>query len=209
MRTGLIILGIPLFICVVAMVSIIYLEYTESKEEIVTSDGGFEEIVKDYEEPTEEEFSHYNFIFPIAKEDFRAYTSPFGIRVSPFTGKELYHKGLDIAGVWRSQIVAIADGVVIEHYPPPGTVRNGIRFRGHEVYGGMIILQHEDGSRSLYAHLHSTRVTTGQLIRAGEVIGRMGNTGLSRGDHLHIEIIINGEPVNPLLYLPEFTEEEL
>jgi len=134
--------------------------------------------------------------FPIAQEDYRVLTSPFGIRVSPLLHVEVVHQGVDIAAAWRSQVVAVADGTVVEHWPPPDGY-----YRGHDVYGGLVVLEHAGGTRSLYAHLSWSRVHTGQHVRAGEVIGRIGNTGRSYGEHLHFGIYSpDGDPLNPLLY---------
>ena len=135
--------------------------------------------------------------FPIASSDYRMLTSPFGHRVSPLLHVEMYHTGLDIAATWRAQVVAVADGVVVEHWPPPDGY-----YRGHDIYGGMITLEHADGIRTLYAHLSWSRVNTGDQVRAGEVIGRVGNTGKSDGAHLHLEVIApDGTPLNPDLYV--------
>ena len=147
--------------------------------------------------------SEARFRFPIAPEDYRQLTSPYGYRVSPILRVERYHAGIDIAAAWRAQVVAVADGVVVEHWPPPGTpYPNGGAFRGHRVYGGMILVEHDDGWRSLYAHLSWSRVTTGQRVRSGEVIGRVGGTGMVDGEHLHFELHdADGVTVNPLLYV--------
>lgn len=135
--------------------------------------------------------------FPIAPEDYLRMTSPFGYRLSPVANVERYHNGLDIAATWRAQVVAVADGEVVEHWPPPDGY-----YKGHPVHGGMIVLQHENGWRSVYSHLSDTRVHTGWIVRSGEAIGRVGNTGQSDGAHLHVEIHdATGRPVNPLLYL--------
>ena len=144
------------------------------------------------------------FIFPVHPDDFLFYTSPFGIRVSPILNREMQHNGLDIAAAWKAQVVAISDGTVVEHWPPPDG-----HFQGHRVYGGMIRIQHDNGFESTYAHLSWSNVRTGDKIQAGEVIGRIGNTGMSRGYHLHIEITHEGEHVNPLLYMQDpYTLEE-
>lgn len=140
--------------------------------------------------------------FPIAKSDYIQYTSPFGLRESPLAKTERVHSGLDIAGVWRAQVVAVSDGVVVEHWPPPDG-----HWKGHEVYGGMVLIEHDNGVRSLYAHLSSTRVYQGMQVNPGETIGRIGNTGDSDGPHLHFELRIDGEPVNPLLYIEDPTKE--
>ena len=142
---------------------------------------------------------------PVAEEDFLTLTSPYGHRVSPFFAMDVKHVGVDIATVWRAQVVSVADGVVVEHWPAPGTPvpdRPGVTFTGHPVYGAMVIVEHDNGIRSLYAHMDSTRVHTGQRVAAGHVIGRVGDTGMARGNHLHFELSIDGEHVNPLLYMP-------
>ncbi len=135
--------------------------------------------------------------FPIADSDYRVLTSPSGRRVSPLLNIEVNHEGLDVVAVWRAQVVAIEDGVVVEHWPPPDDY-----WKGHPTYGGMITIEHGGGIRTLYAHLFWTRVHTGDFVRAGEVIGRIGNTGKSDGPHLHFEVIDpSGERLNPLLYV--------
>lgn len=136
------------------------------------------------------------YTFPIAETDYLFLTSPYGYRVSPILGVERYHQGVDIAATWRAQVVAVADGVVAEHWPPPDDY-----YRGHNVYGGYLVVEHENGWRSAYAHLSETRVHTGWTVEAGQVIGRVGSTGSSRGEHLHVELInADGDRVNPLLY---------
>ena len=141
------------------------------------------------------------YTFPIAEEDFLRFTSPFGLRISPILDAEMKHQGLDIAAVWRAQVVAVADGVVVEHWPSPGTpYPGGGVYRGHEVYGGMIKVDHGD-FRTVYAHLSWTRVHQGMRVQAGEVLGRVGDTGKADGAHLHFELEQDGENVNPLLYI--------
>ena len=142
----------------------------------------------------------YKFIFPIAEEDFKKFTSPFGVRFSPFTGKKTQHNGVDISGIWKAEVLAVADGEVIEAW-----VRNE-----HPVYGKMVRIRHYDGNVSLYAHLDSDYlfVRYTEKVVQGQVIGRIGNTGLSTGRHLHFELHIDGEPVNPLLYLPNVLDGE-
>lgn len=142
--------------------------------------------------------------FPVAESDYRALTSPYGYRVSPLLGIEMHHQGLDIAAVWRAQVVAVADGVVAEHWPPPGTpYPGGGTYRGHDVYGGMIRIEHDGGLASVYAHLSATRVHTGDRVRSGQVIGRIGDTGKSDGEHLHFAIEGPDGALNPLLYVED------
>ncbi len=136
------------------------------------------------------------FLFPVAAEDYLEWTSPFGTRVSPLLKVLLYHEGIDLRAAPRAQVVAAADGWVDELWPPP----NGY-FVGHPVYGGLIVLRHAGGFKTLYAHLSAVYVQGWQLVKRGQVIGRIGSTGQSAGEHLHFEILVNGSPVNPILYV--------
>jgi murein DD-endopeptidase MepM/ murein hydrolase activator NlpD len=158
--------------------------------ESTQSSGGYETDMPEIIQTGEQ------YMFPIAPDDYKYLTSPFGYRISPILKVERYHQGVDIASVWRAQVIAIADGVVTEHWPPPDGY-----FKGHSVYGGMLTIEHENGVKSLYAHLSNTRVNTGDRIEKGQVIGRVGGTGMSDGEHLHFQIMIDGAEVNPLLYV--------
>lgn len=174
-------------------------EAAESRSE--TRSGGAEQNIERVEE------TDSDYVWPIAKSDIKL-TSPHGIRESPFhEDKEVDHNGVDMAGTWKAQIVAVADGQVVEHWPVPGTPHpTGGKFEGHNFYGGMVRVEHEDGVESLYGHLSSTRVHEGQRVKAGEVIGRQGETGKTDGAHLHFEMKVKGESVNPLQYLPGIEE---
>ncbi len=149
--------------------------------------------------------------FPIAEGDIQI-TSQYGIRVSPVNHKMIDHDGLDIYSYApRARVKSIADGEVIESYPPPGTVHSpGRVYSGHPKYGGMVEIKHTDGSSALYAHLSAKFVTQGQHVAQGDVIGREGNTGVSKGEHLHFELRMNGILVNPYLWvaIPAIKGEE-
>ncbi|MFN4219300.1 MAG: murein hydrolase activator EnvC family protein [bacterium] len=115
-------------------------------------------------------------------------TSYFGYRVHPIWGGTRFHSGIDIGAPYGAPIYAAADGVVI--------------FAGwYYGYGNTIIIDHGSGISTLYAHCSSISVYKGQVVSKGQVIGRVGSTGNSTGPHLHFEIQINGQPVNPLNYL--------
>jgi len=139
----------------------------------------------------------YLFASPMHSEDFKRLTSPYGYRelINPYTGgtRESMHKGVDILGTFRARITAIGAGKVIEHYPPPDGY-----FKGHEVLGGMIKIDHGNGWQSVYGHLSTTYVKEGQIVEAGAVIGRQGNTGESLSAHLHFELQYNNEAVQSL-----------
>lgn len=116
-------------------------------------------------------------------------TSQFGYRVDPITGAVSSHTGTDIACAEGTPILAAADGTV--------TVANGLDSWGGS-YGYYIQIDHGGGLETLYAHCSAICVTTGQQVQAGQVIGYVGHTGRATGSHLHLEVRINGNRVNPL-----------
>lgn len=111
-------------------------------------------------------------------------TSPFGYRTDPITGEVSYHSGTDIAAPAGTPILAAADGTVI--------VANGVDSWGGS-YGYYVKLDHGGGLQTLYAHCQTICVTAGQQVQAGQVIGYVGHTGRAAGDHLHFEIVENGQ----------------
>jgi murein DD-endopeptidase MepM/ murein hydrolase activator NlpD len=115
--------------------------------------------------------------------------SYFGWRVHPILKIERFHTGIDIAAPYGTPIKA-ADG---------GTVIMAAWYGG---YGNTIIIDHGDGLSTLYAHQSSMRVGSGAGVSRGQVIGYVGSTGLSTGPHLHFETRVNGQPVDPMRYLP-------
>ena len=124
--------------------------------------------------------------FPV-RGGFR-HTSGFGYRYDPKTGSRRWHKGHDLAGARGTAIVATGDGVVT--------------FAGRQGgYGKLVKIRHIRGFQTYYAHLNRIRVKLGQRVSRGEKIGDMGNTGRSTGVHLHYEVRINGNAVNPSKYM--------
>ena len=115
-------------------------------------------------------------------------TSNFGYRKSPFTGHRELHKGLDISAPMGTPVYATAAGKVIT-----AGLSNG--------YGKNIIIDHGNGIITRYAHLSKYASQKGQLIKRGELIAYVGNTGRSTGPHLHYEVKLNGVPVNPYRYI--------
>jgi murein DD-endopeptidase MepM/ murein hydrolase activator NlpD len=121
-------------------------------------------------------------------------SSTYGVRVSPFTGKEQFHPGVDIAGAEKTPIVA----------PGKGTVA----FVGKDGALGMSVrIKHDSAYESTYGHLDKATVKKGQQVERGEVIGYMGNSGRSTGHHLHYEIAKNGKNVNPLKYMTDWKND--
>lgn len=115
-------------------------------------------------------------------------TSGFGYREHPSDGKTRFHYGVDIGAAEGSEVHAAAAGVVTA-------------VGDSTSYGLYVILRHEDGTESLYAHLATTSVTGGKTVGAGDVIGTVGSTGNATGACLHLELIVDGSYVNPSYYL--------
>lgn len=116
-------------------------------------------------------------------------TSPYGYRISPITGKRMFHNGIDLAQPFGSPIVAAGSGVVT------------YAESNNPAFGMVIIIRHARGFQTLYGHLSSILVRRGERVERGQIVGRVGNTGLSTGPHLHFTIIQNGSSVNPLNYI--------
>jgi murein DD-endopeptidase MepM/ murein hydrolase activator NlpD len=116
--------------------------------------------------------------------------SGFGGRASPWSSKSEFHSGLDIGAPIGTPVRS----------PAPGTVV----FAGiHPEYGQTLILDHGHETTSLYGHLSKLQVTTSQKVQRGDVLALSGNTGRSSGPHLHYEIQVKGQSVNPTSYLWE------
>ena len=117
-----------------------------------------------------------------------AVNSEYGRRLSPWTGAPEFHSGIDVASERGTPVKA----------PGPGTVV----FAGSQAeYGNTVILDHGNDIKSLYGHLQKIHVTPGQRVERGQVIAVSGNTGKSSGPHLHYEILVKGQAVNPRGYL--------
>ncbi len=119
---------------------------------------------------------------------FGVISSGYGLRVHPILNELLFHQGLDIANEVGTPIYATADGVV--------------RHVGYDpTYGKRIYITHSDGYETQYAHLYSYKVQEGDVVRKGQIIALMGDSGMSTGPHLHYEVIINGYKTDPEAYL--------
>ncbi|OOG67328.1 hypothetical protein B0E45_21930 [Sinorhizobium sp. A49] len=115
-------------------------------------------------------------------------TSDFGNRLDPFLGRLALHAGIDFRATVGTRIRATA----------PGTVTNAGQTGG---YGNMVEIDHGNGVASRYAHLSTVLVKVGDRIKAGDVVAKSGNTGRSTGPHLHYEIRLNGQAVDPMRFL--------
>ncbi len=153
--------------------------YIESKSQ--------DEVVE-LAENKEKQFAATPAIQPIANKQLIALASGFGMRIHPVYKVKKMHTGIDFAAPIGTPIYATADGVVEEV---------DIRFSG---YGKMITIDHGFGYQTRYAHMHDFAVRKGQKVKRGDLIGYVGNTGLSTAPHLHYEVVLNGILINPVHY---------
>lgn len=129
-------------------------------------------------------------------KNVKTITSGFGGRYHPILKTIRMHTGVDLSAPKGTPVYATADGVVS-------------REKGGSGYGIVVILNHGYSYQTLYAHLSKKVVKPGQKVKRGELIGYVGNTGLSFGTHLHYEVIKNGVKVNPVHYFfDDITPEE-
>jgi murein DD-endopeptidase MepM/ murein hydrolase activator NlpD len=153
--------------------------YIESKSQ--------DEVVQ-LAEKKEKLFAAIPAIQPVANKQLIALASGFGMRIHPVYKVKKMHTGIDFAASIGTPIYATADGTIDEVQ---------VSFSG---YGKMVEIDHGFGYRTRYAHMHGFTVRKGQKIKRGELIGYVGDTGLSTAPHLHYEVFINGEHVNPVHY---------
>jgi murein DD-endopeptidase MepM/ murein hydrolase activator NlpD len=117
------------------------------------------------------------------------FTSGFGVRSDPFHAGAAMHPGIDLAGGYGTPIYATADGTVL---------RAGWNSGG---YGNLVEIDHGRGITTRFGHLSAILVQPGDRITRGALIGRMGSTGRSTGNHLHYEVRIDGRAVNPIPFM--------
>ncbi|MCB0391029.1 MAG: M23 family metallopeptidase [Bdellovibrionales bacterium] len=119
------------------------------------------------------------------------FSSRFGIRADPFTGRPTMHSGLDLASRYGAPVMATADGVVT--------------FVGYQNgYGHLVAVDHGYGIETRYAHNSKLYVQRGQKVRRYDVIAAVGNSGRSTGPHVHYEVRVRGVAVDPINYILDF-----
>jgi len=115
-------------------------------------------------------------------------TSGFGYRIHPIFNVRRMHTGIDIDADTGDPIKAASGGTVVS-----------AGWRGG--YGKCVVIAHSGGLATLYGHMSEIKVSVGQAVKKGQVIGKVGSTGYSTGPHLHFEVRVNGDCVDPLKYL--------
>lgn len=115
-------------------------------------------------------------------------SSPFGGRPDPFTGAPSWHRGIDISAPYGTPVVATAEGIVV--------------FSGWKTgLGNTVIINHGEGFTTLYGHLSKMTVKPGQKVKRWDVIGRVGSTGRSTGNHCHYEVHKDNKVLNPIKFI--------
>ncbi len=161
---------------------------------LVIQSKSFEEIVK-LANKENKKMQCIPAILPVEKK-YANIVSHFGMRLHPILKIRRMHEGVDFSAPYGSNIYATGDGIVKES-----------RYSGG--YGRLITIDHGFGYTTRYAHLSKILVRRGQKIKRGDIIGKVGNTGLSTSSHLHYEVRINNKPQNPInFYFSDISPEK-
>lgn len=115
-------------------------------------------------------------------------SSPYGYRTDPFNGRKAWHKGVDFAGKIGSDVITVGAGVVTW-----ADKRSG--------YGNLVQINHGNGYTTRYGHNSEILVKSGDIVKKGQVVAKMGSSGRSTGAHVHFEVLKAGKSVNPLAYI--------
>jgi murein DD-endopeptidase MepM/ murein hydrolase activator NlpD len=135
-------------------------------------------------------------IQPVKNDDLKRMASGYGIRMHPILKYRKMHNGMDFSAPTNTEVFATGNA----------TVKKAKRTSG---FGNLIVLDHGFGYETYYAHLSEFNVKPGQKVKRGEIIGYVGNSGLSTAPHLHYEVHKNGKVVNPInFYHGDLTAEE-
>jgi murein DD-endopeptidase MepM/ murein hydrolase activator NlpD len=157
------------------------------ERKLVLQSTSFDEVIG-MAATKEERLAARPAIQPVSLNDLIHFGSSFGLRFHPILNYWRPHEGIDLTAPLGTPIYATADGTVIQA---------GFSMGG---FGKRILVDHGFGYNTLYGHCQEILVEPGQAVKRGEVIGRVGSTGLSRSPHLHYEVHVNGRPVDPMNY---------
>lgn len=131
----------------------------------------------------ENNLSYAKGIWPL--ENYTYISSKFGYRVHPISKKLSFHTGIDIPAPKNTDVLASDDGIVI--------------FAGNNKgYGNVVKIKHFDNKVTVYAHNYTIIVKEGDIVKKGQVISKVGSTGNSTGNHVHFEVIVNNNRINPI-----------
>lgn len=161
------------------------IELVERK--LVMQSSSFDDVIK-LAWTKEEWMAARPAIQPVSMKDLTRFGSSFGTRYHPILKVIRPHEGIDLTAPRGTPIYATADGTVVQA---------GYRDGG---FGKKVLIDHGYGYRTVYGHCDDVLVEPGQRVSRGEVIARVGSTGLSKSPHLHYEVHVNGKPVDPINY---------
>lgn len=160
------------------------IDQIQSKTKVV--DYSFEEILHKASS-NKEKMLHIPAIMPIYNKDLSRTGSGFGMRFHPILKIRRMHEGIDFYAKTGTKVYATAKGKIKE-------------VRYSSTFGNLVVIDHGYGMETYYAHLSKFNVKKGQVVNRGQVIGFVGNTGLSSGSHLHYEVHLNNKEINPINY---------
>lgn len=164
-----------------------YSNIDQIERKLVMQSTSFDEVIN-MTRTKEEWIAARPAIQPIGMKDLIRFGSSFGTRLHPILGVVRPHEGIDLTASRGTNIYATADGVVTQA---------GYRAGG---FGKKVLIDHGYGYETLYGHCDEVLVEPGQKVKRGELIARVGSTGLSKSPHLHYEVHVNGRPVDPINY---------
>jgi len=163
------------------------LKLEKIRRQMVIQSKSFDEISK-LVNNKEKLLAHTPSIQPLSNEDLERLASGFGWRVHPIYKFAKFHEGLDFTAPKGTEVFATADGTVVQ----ADNSASG--------YGNCVVIDHGFGYLTRYAHLSAFKVRSGTKVKRGELIGLVGNSGLSTAPHLHYEVEKNGVKVDPINY---------
>ncbi|MDR1344542.1 MAG: M23 family metallopeptidase [Tannerellaceae bacterium] len=156
------------------------------KRQLYVQSNSLEELVN-IGKTQEERLKCIPAIQPVANKDLKRMASGYGMRIHPIYRIPKFHSGMDFSAPTGTDIYATGNGVIV--------------FSGwKQNYGNCITIDHGFGYQTLYGHMSKMNVRVGQKVTRGEIIGHVGDTGLSTGPHLHYEVIVRGKHNDPSKY---------
>lgn len=159
------------------------------------------DLLAQYESANSEMVRHTPSILPVPSDQF-VLTSPFGMRISPFTRAADFHKGLDLSAPRGTPVYVTADGVVT--FAGRFPLRQSVAWWR---FGNVVVVNHADRFITIYGHLDTINVRAGQHVKQGEIVATIGSTGWSTNSHLHYEVRSDLEqpgnftPIDPRIYI--------
>ncbi len=164
-----------------------YMNVDQIERKLVVQSTSFDQVIE-MAGHKEERMLARPAIQPLSQKDLTRFGSSFGIRYHPILRVVRPHEGIDLTAPKGSNIYATADGKILQA---------GYRAGG---FGKKILVDHGYGYQTVYGHCDEVLVKPGQMVTRGDVIGKVGSTGLSKSPHLHYEVHVNGRPVDPINY---------